>query len=393
MRVWKIKNGKKIIVYQLIGEVRVTKGNFKLSEKRLAKQLVKELEKKELDKTVVRQTFKNGFQLFVEKIDNDIKKGIIKKHSGLPYKSHVKYHIEPYIKPQEAVYLDEYKYSDFASNYIERLSQSQIPGKKTTISATTYKKVIMTFRLCIKFWNIQNFYTNQLNRILTYRTKVPASLKKQIKEEFYTTEGDVKILIKTEKRLDYKILKTLALVTGARTNEVLAACFEDIKDGIWSIRHTLDNDNVFEPYSAKTIKGFREIKLPSTIINIIETWKKINLNPKKEEGFTRIFNLEKSNVNKHITRHAKNNNIKWKGGLSPFRKLSSSLVFDKGNLSEKEFRTRFGWEDLKTFRKHYQRQTRKNLPDIDNAFTELNTIASDIIEVANDNQITAKKES
>ena len=133
MRVWQIKNGKKIKVYQLIGDVRVTKGNFKLSEKRLAKKLVKELEKKELDKTVVRQTFKNGFQLFVEKIDNDIKKGIIKKHSGLPYKSHVKYHIEPYIKPQEAVYLDEYKYSDFASNYIERLSQSQIPGKKTTL--------------------------------------------------------------------------------------------------------------------------------------------------------------------------------------------------------------------------------------------------------------------
>ena len=70
--------------------------------------------------------------------------------------------------------------------------------------------------------------------------------------------------------------------------------------------------------------------------------------------------------------------------MSPFRKLSSSLVLDAGNLTEKQFRQRFGWEDLKTFRKHYQRQTRKNLPIVDNAFTELNTIASDVLKVAND---------
>lgn len=383
MPVWINKNGKKYKVYQLIGNKRVTQGSFNWNEKKQAKELKKKLEKIELDKTTTRQTFTNAFQLFQEKIDNDIKNGIIKYHSALPYKQHVKYHIQPHIKPQDAVYLDAYQYSYFSERYLPRLSMSQIPGKKSTISATTYKKVLTTFRMCIKFWNEKNFYTNQLNKILDYRTKVPASKKKQIKIEFYTTETDVKKLIQVEKRLDYKILKTLALVSGARTNELLAACFEDIVDGVWTIKNTLDNDNLFEPNSAKTDAGFRDIKLPDAMVNIINTWKTINLKAKKEGNLTRLFNLDKSNVIKHIKSQAKKNNIKWEGGLSPFRKLSSSLVFDKGNLSEKEFRARFGWEDLKTFRKHYQRQTRKNLPSIDNAFTELSTIVSNVIEVAN----------
>ena len=384
MPVYINKNCKKYKVYQIIGDKRVTQGSFNWNEKKQAKELKQKLEKIELDNSVTRQTFTNGFDLFCKKIDADIKNGLIKTHSGLPYKQHVKHHIKPYIKPQEAVFLDAYLYSDFKDKYLLRLSMSQIPGKKTTISATTYKKVLATFRMCIKFWNEKNFYTNQLNKILEYRTKVPATLKNKYKLEFYTTENDVVKLIKTEKRFVYKVLSTFALLTGARTNEVLAACYEDITDGVWTIKNTLDNDNVFEPNSAKTEAGFREVRLPKELINILHTWKQIDLKKKKEGNLTRIFNLDKHNVIRHLSIHAKKNNIEWKGGLSPFRKLSSSLVFDAGNLTEKEFRQRFGWEDLKTFRKHYQRQTRKNLPIVDNAFTELNTIASDVLKVAND---------
>ncbi len=37
---------------------------------------------------------------------------------------------------------------------------------------------------------------------------------------------------------------------------------------------------------------------------------------------------------------------------------------------EKEFRDRYGWEELKTFRKYYQRQTRNNV-SVDGIFNKL----------------------
>jgi hypothetical protein len=144
----------------------------------------------------------------------------------------------------------------------------------------------------------------------------------------------------------------------------LAACFDDFNNNTWTIQNTLDNDNVFEPGSAKTIAGFREVDIPVEVMTLIKSLKLQRLNQK------RLFNISKSQIKYHTQKLAASIGIAWQGGLSPFRKLSSSLVFDSGVLSEKEFRQRFGWEDLKTFRKYYQRQTRNNVR-VDGIFNKL----------------------
>ena len=100
------------------------------------------------------------------------------------------------------------------------------------------------------------------------------------------------------------------------------------------------------------------------VTTLIKSLKLLNLSK------DRLFDISKSQVKYHTQKLAKSIGIAWQGGLSPFRKLSSSLVFDSNILSEKEFRTRYGWEDLKTFRKYYQRQTRNNAR-VDGIFNKL----------------------
>jgi len=188
--------------------------------------------------------------------------------------------------------------------------------------------------------------------------------KNIIKKEFYTTAKDAKLLIQSESTLKYKTLYCLALVSGARTNELLAPCYDDFKNNTWTIQNTLDNDNVFEPGSVKTIAGYRTVDITPELNTLIKSLQLIN--PSKQ----RLFDISKSQVKYHTQKLAASIGIPWQGGLSPFRKLSSSLVFDSNMLSEKEFRDRYGWEDLKTFRKYYQRQTRNNAR-VDGIFNKL----------------------
>jgi hypothetical protein len=183
-------------------------------------------------------------------------------------------------------------------------------------------------------------------------------------QEFYTTPKDAKLLIQSESTLKYKTLYSLALVSGARTNELLAACYDDFKNNTWTIQNTLDNDNVFEPGSVKTIAGYRTVDITTEVTALVKSLQL--LNPSKQ----RLFDISKSQVKYHTQKLAASIGIAWQGGLSPFRKLSSSLVFDSNVLSEKEFRDRYGWEDLKTFRKYYQRQTRNNAR-VDGIFNKL----------------------
>jgi len=232
------------------------------------------------------------------------------------------------------------------------------------LSAKTYKDVLAVFKMVIKYIRDLDYDIGDCQKIIEYRTKVPGNKKLKSKDEFYTTIDDAKLLIQSVSNLEYKTLYYLALVSGARTNELLAACFDDFNNNTWTIQNTLDNDNVFEPGSAKTIAGFREVDIPVEVMTLIKSLKLQRLNQK------RLFNISKSQIKYHTQKLAASIGIAWQGGLSPFRKLSSSLVFDSGVLSEKEFRQRFGWEDLKTFRKYYQRQTRNNVR-VDGIFNKL----------------------
>jgi integrase len=305
--------------------------------------------------------FTQAFNLFNKNIENQVNNGIIKKHTGQRYQEIVSCHIEPLIFN---VPINTYKYSDFLNNYLKKLSMAVSRTTMQPLSAKTYKDIIAVFRMIIKYIRDLDYDIGDCVKILDYRTKVPTSKKNKIKNEFYTTVQDAQLLIQSESNLKYKTLYSLALVSGARTNELLAACYDDFKNNTWTIQNTLDNDNVFEPGSVKTIAGFRTVDITMEVITLIKSLKLLNLSN------NRLFNISKSQVKYHTQKLAKSLGIAWQGGLSPFRKLSSSLVFDSNILSEKEFRDRYGWEDLKTFRKYYQRQTRNNIR-VDGIFNKL----------------------
>jgi len=341
------KNGTKYKVYD---EGRKTLASFDTKE-----QAVAFLAK---PKTI---EFKQAFKIYNDYIDNQIKLGIIKKHTGQRYQEIVCYHIEPLILN---VPINTYQYSQFLTNYLQKLSMAVSRTTLQPLSAKTYKDVLAVFRMVIKYIRDLDYDIGDCQKIIEYRTKVPGNKKLKSKDEFYTTIDDAKLLIQSVSNLEYKTLYYLALVSGARTNELLAACFDDFNNNTWTIQNTLDNDNVFEPGSAKTIAGFREVDIPVEVMTLIKSLKLQRLNQK------RLFNISKSQIKYHTQKLAASIGIAWQGGLSPFRKLSSSLVFDSGVLSEKEFRQRFGWEDLKTFRKYYQRQTRNNVR-VDGIFNKL----------------------
>jgi integrase len=305
--------------------------------------------------------FTQAFKLFNENIDNQVNTGIIKKHTGQRYQEIVSCHIEPLIFN---VPINAYKYSEFLNNYLVKLSMAVSRTTLEPLSAKTYKDVIAVFRMVIKYIRDLDYDIGDCAKILEYRTKVPANKKNIIKKEFYTTPKDAKLLIQSESTLKYKTLYSLALVSGARTNELLAACYDDFKNNTWTIQNTLDNDNVFEPGLVKTIAGYRTVDITTEVTALVKSLQL--LNPSKQ----RLFDISKSQVKYHTQKLAASIGIAWQGGLSPFRKLSSSLVFDSNVLSEKEFRDRYGWEDLKTFRKYYQRQTRNNAR-VDGIFNKL----------------------
>ena len=305
--------------------------------------------------------FTQAFKLFNENIDNQVNTGIIKKHTGQRYQEIVSWHIEPLIFN---VPINAYRYSEFLNNYLVKLSMAVSRTTLEPLSAKTYKDVIAVFRMVIKYIRDLDYDIGDCVKILEYRTKVPANKKNIIKKEFYTTPKDAKLLIQSEPTLKYKTLYSLALVSGARTNELLAACYDDFKNNTWTIQNTLDNDNVFEPGSVKTIAGYRTVDITTEVTALVKSLQL--LNPSKQ----RLFDISKSQVKYHTQKLAASIGIAWQGGLSPFRKLSSSLVFDSNVLSEKEFRDRYGWEDLKTFRKYYQRQTRNNAR-VDGIFNKL----------------------
>lgn len=341
------KNGNK---YKIYDEGRKTLASFDTKEQAIAWTT----KPKTID-------FKTGFKLYYEYVDNQIKSGMIKEDTGNRYQKLLYWHVEPLILNID---INAYQYSQFLKDYLPRLSMAVSRTKNTPLSAETYKDVIFQFRTFLKYISDIGYDIGECDKIIKYRTKVPSSKRTITQDEFYTTPGDVKKLITAADSLSYKTLYYLALCSGARTNELLAACFDNFKNNTWSIKNTLGNNNIFEPNTVKTYAGFREIDLPGQVITMIQSLKL------QRPNTNRLFNISKSQVKYQTQKYAARAGIAWQGGLSPFRKLSSSLVFDSNILSEKEFRDRYGWEDLKTFRKYYQRQTRNNV-SVDGIFNKL----------------------
>lgn len=380
MPIWVVKNSDKWKVYQVTNTgQRITKGTFPFSQKSLANALKKQLLVDEVVKGGANQriTFNQAFNDYLNNLDSEVQANIITDFTAKGYKSLLSYHIKPYINK---TYLDDYLISDFNEVYIPKLnvSQSRASNKKgQTISFKAYKDTIATFKRCIKFWRDRKYNIGNLKEILDYEIRKGVRNNNQTaitKKEFYITKEDVFKLIINEKSNEYKLMYQLAYESGARAEEIMAACFEDFdyKHNIWNITHSVNNHNIFLENRTKTSAGQRQIQLTPEIFKLIKTWKLININPKREcEGkYTRLFKAAKTSPNDHIQATAKRAGIKWEGGLSPFRKLSSSLVWNSGKFDEKEFCKRYGWETIPVFIKHYMRSVsnKNQAANVENIF-------------------------
>src|SRR6056300_351481 len=186
------KNGTKYKVYD---EGRKTLASFATKEQALS-YLAK-------PKTI---EFKTAFKIYNDYIDNQIKLGIIKKHTGQRYQEIVCYHLEPLILN---VPINTYQYSQFLTNYLVKLSMAVSKTTMQPLSAKTYKDIIAVFRMVIKYIRDLDYDIGDCIKILEYRTKVPANKKNIIKNEFYTTSSDARLLIQSETNLKYKTLYCL----------------------------------------------------------------------------------------------------------------------------------------------------------------------------------------
>jgi integrase len=374
MPIWIVKNTKCWKVYQVTNTgQRITKGTFPITKKYLANNLKKELLINEVVKggANTRVEFTKAFDEYIKVLEKEVEENIITKATFKGYKAHINNHIRPYIKTGKGLdikYLDEYTLADFNEYFLVNLpkSKSKASNSDGVIQFKTYKDVIASFKKCIKFWDGRKYNVGSLLDVLKHEIRRGVKYNNQvnIKEEFSVTKQDVFRLIIAEKSNEYKLMYQLGYESGARTEEIIAACFEDFdfKNNIWNISHSVDNENIFLENRTKTSLGRREIELTPELIKLVISWKLINLNPKKECSgkYTRLFKAAKGSTNRHIQMTAKVAGIEWQGGLSPFRKLSSSLIWNSGKFDEKEFCQRYGWGTTPVFIKHYLRSTNKN---------------------------------
>jgi len=401
MPIWIVKNSNTWKVYQVTNTgQRVTKGTFPLTKKSLANNLKKQLLSEEINNPVSaneRVTFDKGFNEYLKNLDNEVTNNIITDFTAKGYKSLINYHVRPYINK---IYLDEYLISDFNEHYIPKLNVSMSRAsnmKGQIISFKAYKDTIATFKRAIKFWRDRKYNIGTLKEILDYQIRKGIRNNNQTaitKKEFYITKEDVFKLIIHEKSNEYKLMYQLAYESGARAEEIMAACFEDFdyKNNIWSITHSVNNHNIFVENRTKTSAGQRQIQLTPEIIKLINAWKLININPKREcEGkYTRLFKAAKTSPNDHIQATAKRAGVIWEGGLSPFRKLSSSLVWNSGTFDQKDFCKRHGWETMPVFIKHYMRSvsTKNQAANVESIFgfdkNEVALITNENVNAKND---------
>jgi integrase len=388
MPIWIVKNTKCWKVYQVTNTgQRITKGTFPLSKKSLANNLKKELLINEVVKggANTRIEFTKAFDEYLIVLQREVDENIITRATFKGYQAHINNHIRPHIKTgkgkdiKDIKYLDEYTLADFNEYFLVELPKSKSKASNsngnTVIQFKTYKDVIATFKKCIKFWDSREYNLGKLPEVLkhTIRKGVKYNNQVVIREEFSTTREDIFKLTQVEQSAEYKLMYHLAYVSGARPEEINAACFEDFdyEKDVWNIKHTTDNDNIFLENRTKTAKGRRAVEITSELKKHIQLWKTLNINPKKECNgkYTRLFKPVKNSIQRHVQNTATLNGISWKGGLSPFRKLSSTLVYLSGKFNLKEFLDRFGWEELPVFLKHYlvninKSSQTKNIKDI-----------------------------
>ena len=124
----------------------------------------------------------------------------------------------------------------------------------------------------------------------------------------------------------------------------------------------MDRWSNFRANFLKTRTSRRRVEISDELLNLFKIYLKSRFITKTKHHRRVFNNLTKDRVYKRLTKVTKRLGIKWQGGFSVFRKFNSSLVRDQQFLTDKQFMDRYGWLNLNTFGRWYQRDLDMNRP-------------------------------
>ena len=133
------------------------------------------------------------------------------------------------------------------------------------------KDVIQEFKQYVKFCH--NRQWKMPREILDFKFPQTFFQGYETEEQWVPTKKQVDKLINSEKDFVNKVMWFLGAETGARPNEILGLCYDDI-DLLSEIptiffRHTTDKWNIFRPNTLKTLSSRRKIKISNKLAEML----------------------------------------------------------------------------------------------------------------------------
>jgi len=335
---------------------------FELNQKRQAKVYIKSLNPDDIVGADDKIKFDDAFDLYVKSV---LSNELNTEEYNRVQVGYIKHHIQPYINK---TYLHQYLASDFEGYTLKKLLRSKkyifdSEGGRSTeiIGKKVVKECVGEFKKFLKFCKKHKWKVDLDILDFEFNKNTFGDTPKDIILPSY---ADVVKLIESEKNLRDKCLYRLGAETGCRTNEAVAICEDDIdyNEGTVFFRHSLDRWSNFRANFLKTRTSRRRVEISDELLNLFKIYIKSRFITKVKDHRRVFNNLTKDRVYKRLTRVTKRLGIKWQGGFSVFRKFNSSLVRDQQFLTDKQFMDRYGWLNLNTFGRWYQRDLDMNRP-------------------------------
>tara|TARA_R100000458_G_C8260191_1_gene235779 strand:+ start:111 stop:1277 length:1167 start_codon:yes stop_codon:yes gene_type:complete len=357
---WKVVGyeGKQKITVKENGET----VKFQPNQKRQANIYKDSLKPEEISLPGGRVKFENAFSDYFKYLKND---KLNQEESNHVKISLLKLHIQPYINK---VWVNEYILADFLKYTLPRVNSSKkwvnrnkgtLIQLNKTIGKKTIKYAVAEFKLFLKYCKANKWHIDE--SILDFQFH--KNFFQQVPKDYWIPQyANVVRLCNEEHDIKMKALYRLAAETGARPNEVVAICYNDVDfdKGLIHFRHSLDKKSNFRENFLKTDSSRRSVEVSDLCLNILKLHMQNQIFPKKEGLLKRVFNITKGRAYKKIKQSTKKLGIDWQEGFAVFRPFNSSLVRDMKILTDKQFQDRYGWTNLKTFGKFYQKDLNMN---------------------------------
>ena len=355
------------VVYKVNGKTKKqTKEIFNLNEKRKAEKLRSKLENSDkIDVIDQKIDFNFAFEEYFKKINNDPDTTSKYKDMQIAY---IDNHVRPYIYK---TYLADYLLSDFeeftlvgikkskALQWVKKNGKGYHKKKEEKIGKITIKAVVLEFKKFINFCSSRQWKIDFRIANFDFGPKYFDGYQPKIK--WMPTQTELLAVVNKEPDIQLRTLYKCAAESGARLNELLGICYENIEtDGIY-IDHSINEENNFRPYKVKTQRRF--VELSDECLDLFSIWMKAQMfpithrnitfeNPDTQKiekrTFKRVFNIPIHGARKRIKVSAKRLGIHWPNGMSPFRKWSITMATDavdqngKKVFTEKQIDYRFG---------------------------------------------------